>query len=199
MKKGNFPATRFAATQNLLFQPICEPEATAGRQFGYTLLELVVAVGILGALAVAATSLFFSAIRGGGKVDVTTEVKQNGQFALSRIEQLTRNSLTVEACAINQVDPEAVSVTLTARDRTQLTFSCEVDAEGNGYIASNTERLTSDRVNVTYCAFWCEGVGDSFRPPLVKAAFTLSQAGRTGDVTEAATAQFSTSVGLRSF
>lgn len=166
---------------------------------GYTLIELVVAVGILGVLAVAATNLFFSAIRGGGKVDVTTEVKQNGQFALSRIEQLTRNSLTVEACAGNEADPEAVSVTLTARDRTQLIFSCEEVAEGTGYIASNTERLTSDRVVVTECAFWCEGVGDSFRPPLVKAAFTLRQAGTAGDVSEAAAAQFSTSVGLRSF
>ena len=161
---------------------------------GYTLLELVVSIGIIGILAVSATALFFSAIRGGGKVDVATEVKQNGQHALNTIEQITRNALDVNCLGV----PD--SVTLTARDGNDVTFSCQ-DIGSGGYIASTSAtlvRLTSQEVEVTACSFSCDEDVDNLRGPLIGVSFTVTQAGTAGDVSESASVDFATTVQIRS-
>lgn len=165
------------------------------KQNGYTLLELIVAMGIMGLLVISATALFFSSIRGGGKVDVTTEVKQNGQFALNTMEQLVRNSVGLAACSPS---PQT-SLTVTARDGAQLTFSCEDLGLETAHIASNSARLTSTSVVVTDCSFVCQPSSGSFAAPLVTMSFRLRQAGTGGAVAESATAEFSTAVSVRSF
>lgn len=153
------------------------------------------AIGVLGLLAVSATALFFAAIRGGGKVDVGTNVRQNGQFALSSMQQLTRNALSIDTCVL----APSSSLTMTARDGGQLTFSCQDIGLETGHIASNSARLTAQDVVVTACSFTCDAGPNNIRGPLVTISFTVRQAGTSGAVSESATVDFSTAVSLRSY
>lgn len=162
---------------------------------GFTLLELIVAVGLLGLLAVSATSLFFATIQGGGKVDVNIRVKQNGQAALNSIEQIVRNGREVSNCEVGPVD----LLSLVARDGQQVTFTCTDIGEETGHIAINSDRLTSSDVTVTACEFSCSQDTGGLRGDLVSVDFTLRQQGTQGSVSESASANFSTSVSLRSF
>lgn len=158
---------------------------------GFTLVEMAVAVGLLGMISVAAVALFFSTIRGGGKVSVGTEVKQNGQFAVSTMEQLIRNSLALTSCTNS-------GVVLQARDGASLTFSC-TNIGPTGYIASNSARLTSTSVAVTSCGFSCSIDTSGRRPPLISVNFTVRQANVDVEEEGTAEADFSTSVSLRNY
>ncbi len=159
---------------------------------GYTLVELIVAIGLLGILAVSATNLFFSAIRGSSKVDAGTEVKQNGQFALSAMEQLIRNSLTLNSCT-------GTNINITSRDGKEIIFACVDVGAGSGYIASNSARLTSENVVVTSCSFACSEDVTKLRSPLVTVTFTIQQKAAGVETYQRAAADFSTSVSLRSY
>jgi prepilin-type N-terminal cleavage/methylation domain-containing protein len=133
---------------------------------GYTLLELAVATVILGIVVVTAVSLFFSSIRGGGRVEVGSLVKQNGEFALNVMEQLIRNSRGIVSCSSSEIS-------LTAADGENLIFS--YDADG-GYLASNGARLTSAETVVSSCAFSCDEDETDVRPPIVSVDFSIRQA-----------------------
>lgn len=162
---------------------------------GYTLLELLVVVVILGIIAVGSTSLFLASLRGGGKVQVMTEVKQNGQQAMNAMEQMIRNSLSVTSTCDGLASDD---IRLVARDSQALTFEClDVGVGENGRVASNSARLTSSRVVVTSCSFTCSS--NPARGPLVTIDFTLRQAGASEGASDRATANFSTSVGVRSY
>ena len=62
------------------------------KQKGFTIIEIVVVVGILGVIAVIGTNMFFTVIRGSNKSKNLTTVKQNGEYALSVMERMIRNS-----------------------------------------------------------------------------------------------------------
>ena len=162
---------------------------------GFTLIELMVSIVMLAIVAVAATTLFFTAIRGGGKVGIATEVKQNGQFALAAMEQQLRSALNFTSCS-------ATSVTVEAKDSLELTFSCEELDDGDpdtGYVASNGARLTSDKVVVTDCAFACREYLDQTQPPLISIDFGLRQTDSNRSAERSASARFSGSVLLRNY
>lgn len=160
---------------------------------GFTYIELLVVVVILGILMVGMSNLFFSVIRGGGKVDVGTEIKQNGQQALANMETLIRNSDSVSSCS----PIPGQSIVLTGKDGGTTTLLCDLTNPATGYIASNSARLTSTKAVVTDCTFTCDTtVG---KAPLVGIIFTVTQAGQPGGSYQQATAKFSTSVVVRKY
>ena len=168
------------------------------RQLGMTLLELLVSVAILGVLAVATTNLFVTLIRGGAKVNVGTEVKQNGQHALATMEQLIRNADSVLACS----PTPATSIQVVDKTGATITLSC-VDLDDadpqTGYIAQDAVRLTSNKTVLTQCEFTCSTAGGTTQAPLVAIDFTLRQLGAANPKYEQAEAKFSTSVVLRKY
>jgi prepilin-type N-terminal cleavage/methylation domain-containing protein len=166
---------------------------------GYTLLELVVVVGVLGFLSIAAVGLFLSSIKGGGKVEVKTVVKQNGQFALNTMVQFARQSRQVVGCS--PVPNTRVELLLKSGDR--VTFSCEDVGTATGYLASASSalvsRMTSAEVTVDSCSFICVADEQGLRGPRVGIDFSLSQSDPSAKVTESATVDFSTGVYLRGY
>ena len=166
---------------------------------GFSFLELIVAIALLGVILIAASSLFFTSIRGGGKVDVSTQVRQNGQYALGTMEQLIRNASKVTNCTPGVALTQLVIV---GKDSGETTFSCEEVDDGDsetGYIASNSARLVSERVVVTACEFRCSDESTGLRAPLVNISFTVRQLGEQNARYQAAEAKLSTAVGLRSY
>lgn len=59
---------------------------------GYTLVELVVVIGIVVVLLITAVSLFYTTLIGGNKTNSAEAVKQAGQYALSQMSYLIYNS-----------------------------------------------------------------------------------------------------------
>lgn len=158
---------------------------------GFTYLELLVSVVLLGIIAVGASSLFLSLIRGGGKVNVGTVVKQNGQAALSAMEVLIRNSDEVSSCFTGGTS----SIQLVGKDGGETQLACIDD-----YIASNSARMTSEEVEVVNCSFACDtDTPTTTTSPLVTVNFTLKQKGTPSEKYEQAEVQFSTAVVVRNY
>jgi len=160
---------------------------------GFTLMELMVSVGVLGILIVSATALFFSSIRGGGKVEVTTTVKQNGQVALNTIEQKMRNAKSVVSC----VSTPSTSINLVDQNDQTMDFECVDVGQDTGSITIDGSSVTSDAVALMECEFSCTQSSGGLSGPLVKVNFSLSQAGSAA-VHQVAEVDFSTSVYVRS-
>ncbi|MEP7167384.1 MAG: type II secretion system protein [Candidatus Woesebacteria bacterium] len=59
---------------------------------GYTLLELLIVIGLTVILLITATSLFFTTFIGGGKTASAEYTKQAGQNALNQMTYLIRNA-----------------------------------------------------------------------------------------------------------
>ncbi len=123
---------------------------------GYTLLEVMIATAVMGILLLTATALFFSIIRGGGKVRVTAEVNQNGEIVMGTMERLIRNSLKITSACEGVA---ASSLAVVDRYGREIIFSCEDVGQDDAYhyshIASNSAWLTSENVAVTACSFTC--------------------------------------------
>lgn len=64
------------------------------KRFGFTLVELLVVIGIMAIIGGIATDLFVSIFKGANKANVINEVKQNGNLALDIMERSIRNAKT---------------------------------------------------------------------------------------------------------
>lgn len=162
---------------------------------GWTLIEILVVIGILGVIAIIATNLFFSILRGSTKTRVLTEVKQNGNYAINVMERMIRNA---EKDSLRYDAGEGKWIEIKNPDGGTTLFTCP---DSNNMIASNGASLTSNKVRVEDCTSTftvAPGVED-VRPPAVTIDFTLMQAGTTTRPEEQASVNFKTTVILRNY
>lgn len=164
---------------------------------GFTLLELLMVVGMLGLIMVAITQLLASVLSGSGKSSAVQAVKENGQFALSTLEKTVRRAKSITTCSGGTV---TVVVPEISGDVT-YTF---------GWVGSPTYRLTrtttppgtaSDLVdtNVRVTSFSCSlTAGTPGSPAVVSISMTLDKPSLSVD--QSASAQtFTSSVSLRTY
>ncbi len=141
------------------------------------MIEILVIVGILGVIATIGSSMFFTTFRSSTKTKILSIVKQNGDYALSVMERIIRDSqevITNTETPINKTcELRMKKIKVKRLDGSETEFSC---ADGlNGFIASNSAALTSSEVKINNCYFDCTTQGD-FYPQNVVISFTLSQA-----------------------
>ena len=169
------------------------------RNKGFTLIEMLVVVGILGIIAVVASNVFFTTLRSSSKTKALTTVKQNGDYALSVMERLIRDSQEVMTNSAGQYCVAVMKKIKVKRlDGTEVEFTCEDEGTTNGRMASNSARLTSSEVKVDSCSFDCESKGQ-FYPQTITINFTLSQNVVTSRPEEQASVNFTTTVSVRNF
>jgi len=167
---------------------------------GFTLVEILVVVGILGIIAVVASTIFFTTLRSSGKTKVLTKVKQNGDYALSVMERLIKDSQEVVTNTDNKICESGMNYLKFKRaDGNTIEFGCLEEGTANGRIASNSARLTSSEVKVDSCSFDCSWLGTKFYPKTVTIKFTLSQFGATVRPEEQATINFQTTISTRNY
>lgn len=66
-------------------------------QQGFTLIEILVVISIIGILTAITADIFIQIIRGSNKANIVTEIKQNGDNILNQLERVIRNAEEVTA------------------------------------------------------------------------------------------------------
>jgi prepilin-type N-terminal cleavage/methylation domain-containing protein len=161
--------------------------------FGFTLIEMIIVIGIMGIIATVGSGAFFSILKGSLKAKTMRIVKQNGDYALSVMERMIRNArVLVEPTSSSTTS----SITIKNPDGGITTFSCE-----NGTIASNGASLISSNVMVENCSdIFTVVIGkQGVTPSSVKINFNLKQSSENVRLEEKASINFQTSVGLRNY
>jgi len=92
-------------------------------QVGFTLVEIIVMVAILGVVGVAVSNIFFTSLRSSVKSQTTAQLKQKGNTALAVMERMIRQSTIESAC---DGSPET-TITIRYNDNRTTTFSCADD------------------------------------------------------------------------
>lgn len=157
------------------------------KKSGFTLIEMIVVVAILGMVAIFGSNMLFTILKGSLKTKVLSEVKQNGTFAISTMERMIRNAKELVSC-------DSGSVKIKNPDDFETTFVCSDTA-----ISSNSAALTSSNVKVDSCAFACSLGTAGILPSTVGINFTLSQVGAATRKEEKALVKFQTTVSLRNY
>ncbi len=168
---------------------------------GFTLIEVLMVVLLLGLIVIVGGNLFFSVMKGASKTEVTKEVKQNGDYALGVIERTLRNAKEIVQNSDGQICTSPmykIKVKTTAGVDTE--FSCVVE-DGVAKITSTSGLLTGKNVSLgTACpgtlSFSCDA---TINPSKVTVSFTLSQQGADVRQEEKAQIPFQTTVTLRTY
>lgn len=169
---------------------------------GFTLVELLVAIGLSVMLITAAAGLFFSTLRSDSKKNFVSELKDNGDYALSQMEFLLRNALSLEVqnpgdapctTGMNQILLRSVDNNVT-----RLYLS-------NGQIASESVQtgtvryLTGGPTTASNLSFNCQQAAVN-TGTYIRISFTLSYASNSGQFFEdSGSANFGTTINVRSY
>lgn len=167
-------------------------------QNGFTLLEMAIAAGIIAIMGSVIAQTFFTATKSQGKRDVISEVKQNGDFALSVMERMIRTAAGVTSSCSGA---SAKSITIQNKDLGTTTFDnltvgsvvriASVSASGTSYLTTPSVTVTSTVTNF----FTCSAIGGV--PRSVAISFTLSQAASGVPADQTASTAFQSTVVLR--
>lgn len=174
--------------------------------FGFTLLEILVSIGILAIISILLSQTFISVTRTNSKGEISREIKQNGDSAIGIMTRLIQNSLTVSS-ACDAAGTSANTLTIVNPDGGSSIFSCDAAGSGvtrlasaSGETPTTLQYLTSPDVTLgddcaTALNFTCTTLPDETKS--VKISFNLSQLGSIQGTYEKATAAFTTTVNLR--
>lgn len=177
-------------------------------QRGFTLLEILISMTIIGGMGILIAQVFFSTTRVNTKTELLKDVKQNGQFAIDTMTRMLRNSSSVESTC-STAGTTAKSLTIANVNGDNTTLGCAL-TNGVTRIASTSasvsasEYLTSQNLTLggTTCAdnamslsFVCTSYADL--PSKVTISFRLYQKGSPADQFEKASQLFQTTINLR--
>ncbi len=172
-------------------------------QAGFTLLEVVVATTITVIMMIAATGLFLSTIRSNSKGTQVSEVKTEGDYALSQIEFLLRNAISVVQNPQSNTDP------ICENNMDSISFK-EIDGgittlgSVNSLIASKSATaatasyLTTPATVLSNLKFDCSQAGTNYGT-YVTASFSLSKDDTAANTPTTLTQDFKTGVAIRSY
>lgn len=156
---------------------------------GFTLIETIVIVFAFVMVSLMSVTFLLTTLVGNSKIDVTNEVRQNGNYALSSTERLLISSKSV-------ICNSSKKMTVTMLDGTSTAIECVDDgidsriASGSGYLTN-----TNVKVDVSSCLFVCNqtmGV-----PETVDISFVVSQKTANPKTSETSSQTFQTKVVIR--
>lgn len=155
---------------------------------GFTLVELLVVVGILATVGTMVANLFLSNLRTAAKTKALSEVKQNGDYALAVMKRMIRNAKEVSPCP-----GSGPPLTILNPDDDTTIFDCP-----DNQIASNSGIfLTSSKLQVSNCSFVCEK--PPYKPAVITITFTLKKGGASLGKEFTAEIPFQTTVSTRTY
>ncbi len=159
------------------------------KKSGFSLIELIVVIGLLSLLMLAISSTMLMTIVSSNRIRTSAKIKQAGNYAIGQMQSLLRSAKTVVSCT----SPE--SIVFINYDGGQTELLSEDDANGLPRIASNSGTyLTPDNLTTSNFSLVCEP--SDIDPAIVKISFDLQDTVTTRDL-ENPLLHFETSVSLR--
>lgn len=179
---------------------------------GFTLVELLIVVALVGIVGTITTQVFIMGIHSQSKTEMIKEIKQNGDFTLSVMEGMIRNALDV-GMDTNQCGVNSKQLTILNQDGYTTMFDCTNDlsiSSVSGIFVSIPNPsptgipLTNSKVKVpsSSCNFLLVCPSQSLSPKYVFITFTVNQAdvpGVTPNPLNRATIDYQSTVSLRNY
>lgn len=176
-------------------------------QYGFTLIEILVAVTLSVILLAAASGLFFATLRSDSKKNYVTDLKDTGDYAMSQIEFLLRNAVALER--LNPTSPYCTAgmneIMLRSIDNGVTTLYVEDDriASDSVDLADGTtiatRYLTGDQLAVSNLSFDCQQSSPN-TGTYIKIGFTLTYASTSSQFFgDGGSEHFSTTINIRSY
>jgi len=113
---------------------------------GFTLVEMLVSIGLVLIIGTIGTSMIASILRSYNKAHIINEIEQNGNYVMSLMEGQIRNAKSVECDGGGTGSCPGLKV--TSQEGTAITFSITTGAGGIGVVQKTvggvTEILTND-------------------------------------------------------
>lgn len=131
---------------------------------GFTLIEAVVAIAVIGVIGLIMADLISRTFKGGTKTALIATIKQNGQSALNVIDQQIRNAETVVCIGSFTLNPQSSLTLIRNGQYTRFTFYYNLAPVQNGYLAQETLNVLSPALNSVDQQAYCnnEFVTDKF-------------------------------------
>jgi prepilin-type N-terminal cleavage/methylation domain-containing protein len=130
---------------------------------GFTLIETLVVVSLLGIVMLSVTQSLLTSIRGSTKASIAREVKQNGDYALSLISTNLRNAQVIQSalCTSTRVNYQDLSGNNSYFECKNLDGSVGLDAIVWQVGTASEVSITSDKVEIASCQISCSISGTS--------------------------------------
>ncbi len=175
---------------------------------GFSLIEILITIVILGGITVILSQSFFSLSRSSFRSDAMKQIKQSGNFALQTIEKMIRESeAVVSVCDGNPISNK--ELLLINREGSQTRLHCASDMMEGGAIMriASTSSSATQYLTPTYVTLGgntCESsslefscIASSRFVQSVQVKFRLSPVGIQEQPIESSSIEFQTTVNVR--
>lgn len=163
---------------------------------GFTLIEIVVAAGIMALFSLTLISVFLATVRSGSKAQLLQAGHQEGDFALRQMARVIRGAKEVSC------DSNSDLITVTGTSGQEIVFSVVPDDNGFPRVASDSNLdinfLTGTMAEVTNLNFKCY-LGQKGNQVVTITLKLNAQPGGGGQVQEQFVQEFATSVSTRQY
>ena len=168
------------------------------RQVGFTLIETIIIVGVLGVIMVAVTNVMINSFRAKNRVEVADKVEENGATLLRELRDnvITANGVGM-TCAVNVGDIGSTLSIVNSIDGQVTNLVCYEGSQIASVSASGNFRLTSSEVKVTGCDNFARCVlfpDSTDRINQVNFSFTLSAGDTSSPAEQSKVRSFQSSV-----
>lgn len=163
---------------------------------GFSLIELLIVVALLGIIMVGVSQLLATSLSSTSKATASQQVKENGQFALGMMERTVRRARRVTTCAgatliVDVPDTAGTVVTYTFQQNlSQLTRRINT---GAAVPLVSTPDVTVDSFVCTFTQ------GAANNPSIVKLELNLSKSATGATDLRILSQRFETTVSLRTY
>lgn len=182
---------------------------------GFTLIEVLAVMLVFGIIGSVAAGILVTTLRTSNKSAILTTVKQNGDYAITQITKILRNSYTLQTPAPPCGSPSNPTNTsfleVLDNNGNQSTITC-IDGNPPPGVSANTITLQSGggaqtslldttKVKTTTCSFTCAQASQSDYP-VIGITFGLTQLSTSNFVEQIASASaitFTTSLVFRNY
>lgn len=170
---------------------------------GFTLIEIVITVGIVAIMSIVLTQVFISTLVTNTKNEVVREVKQNGDFVLDNMVRLLQNSRKVvttcdltgtTSSTLSILNPDGGTTTFECRSDSGVLRIASTSANVPAYLSTSNVTLTGANCDAAI-SFTCSAAPDGTQS--VKVSFTIAQKGSSPKSYEKDSSTFGTTITLR--
>ncbi|MBI5614323.1 type II secretion system protein [Candidatus Gottesmanbacteria bacterium] len=175
---------------------------------GFTLLEILIALGVISLLGVVIVQVFFTTTRSNTKTELVKDVKQQADYAIGTMARSIQNARLVvssDGTSCSSAGTVTPAIIITAPDSSQTTYGCVTDslvqriastsATGTEYLTGTGYTLGGTSCSDASLSFVCTTIPGTSSS--VRIVFTLSQKGTPQSVYEKANTTIETTVSMR--